>query len=86
MAMPTNGTDNRGTAEVVAAVLLVLVLVLVLIFKRSAALPMSMDLLRWMLVVLWRGRALVLVRVVRVVVVLPPATVTFLVSLTYWFR
>ena len=85
MAMPTNGTDNRGTAEVAAAVLLalVLVLVLVLIFKRSAALPMSMDLLRWMLVVLWRGRALVLVRVV---VVLPPATVTFLVSLTYWFR
>ena len=81
MAMPTKGTDNRGTAEVVAAVLLVLGLVL--IFKRSAALPMSMDLLRWMLVVLWRGRALVLVRVV---VVLPPATVTFLVSLAYWFR
>ena len=82
MAMPTKGTDKRGTAEeVVAAVLLVLVLVL--IFKRSAALPMSMDLLRWMLVVLWRGRALVLVRVV---VVLPPATVTFLVSLAYWFR
>ena len=28
MAMPTNGTDNRGTAEVVAAVLLYTVAVL----------------------------------------------------------